>query len=111
MRYIFNSAVTNAFGQYDYSPLSIEEAQEWIKRGEFLSTIRYPQTAEALALLTGAHIPVSNITVAMQPGDEALVFRLVFPPGTPRLPDKLKGKVDIDFLLKNCEIGLMKRLK
>jgi len=42
----------------------------------------------------------------MQAGDEALVFRLIMRMSDPTL----KGKIDdLDFILKNCEIGLLKK--
>lgn len=43
-------------------------------------------------------------------GYEALVFRLAFPPGVDRIATILKGKQEIDYILKNCEIGLLKRI-
>jgi hypothetical protein len=38
-------------------------------------------------------LPVNRITIKMEPGDEALVFRLVLPPGTPRIDPKDKGAI------------------
>lgn len=47
----------------------------------------------------------------MQPGDEALVFRLAFPPGAGRIEVEKKGKLNAQFILDNCEIGLLKMIK
>lgn len=110
MRYLLNSAVITSPGQYDYRPLSIEQARAWIDAGAYRSTIRYQETANALASLIGRPVAVRNETITMRPGDEALVFRLVFPPGANRLAVDMKGMLDTQFVLDNCEIGLLKRI-
>lgn len=107
-RYILNSAVMTSFGLYVYSPLSIENAQKWIDSGAYLSTVRYPETAEALGALVERPIPCNDGIIKMQPFDQALVFRLVFPEGTKRIPTDQKGKLDVDFILKHHELGLLK---
>lgn len=111
MRYILNSAVITSPGRYDYRHLDIEQARAWISAGVYRSTIRYQETSAALAALIGKPVEVRNEAIQMQPGDEALVFRLVFPPGTKRLPMDRKGKLDVQFVLDHCEIGLLKRIE
>jgi hypothetical protein len=110
MRYIFNSAVITAPGKYHYQHLHLEDARAWIQAGPFRSTVRYRDTAAALAVLMRAPITIRDEVVRMQPGDEALVFRLVFPPGTKGIPTTAKGRLDADFILDHCEIGLMRRI-
>lgn len=107
MRYIVNSAVITSPGVYEYRLISIEEAKEWLSKGPFISTIGYQETADVLHKLTGYPIEVNRKMIKMEVGDEALVFRL-----TIRLDDvRLKGEVGEDFILQNCEIGLLKRVK
>lgn len=108
MRYILNSAVITAPGWYDYRLLSLTDARRWIEAGPYHSTVRYPDTAAALAKLLGCDIEVRNETIAMQPGDEALVFRLVFPPGAGRVDVQKKGALGLLFIMDNCEIGLLR---
>ena len=110
MKYVLNSAVITAPGTYTYKLISLEEMKEWLN-GEWVSTIGYEATAKALEALTGIEIPVDRKIIKMQPGDEALVFRLVFPPGTKRINPKDKGSLSVDFVLNNCEIGILKRIK
>ncbi len=46
----------------------------------------------------------------MQAGDEALVFRLVFPPGTPRIDPKDKGRLSAAIMAGQYELGLLSRI-
>lgn len=113
-RYLLNSAVITAPGDYRYTLIEGDvaaTATAWLDGGPFQSGIRYPDTAQALREITGVSVRVAELTFAMQPGDEALVFRLHFPPGTPRVPDKQKGKFSVAFLLQHCEFGILKRVK
>lgn len=110
MRFILSSAVLTSPGTYRYRLATLPEARQWVEAGPFHSTIRYQETARALSALTGRKVEARDETVKMEPGDEALVFRLVFPPGTKGLPTNKKGKVDVEFILDHCEIGIMERI-
>lgn len=110
MRYVLNSAVITAPGRYDYYLVRVEAAKRWLEVGDFISTIGYAETAEALTQLTGVPVAVNRTTIQMAPGDEALVFRLVLPPGTPRITPETKGMLTPEFVAANSEIGILKRL-
>jgi len=90
MKYILNSAVLTAFGLYNYKQV--------------------PLLAEALTNLSSVQVPVNRKIITMQAGDEALVFRLVFPQGYRPDPSQ-KGKMGMDFILKNSEVGILKRIE
>lgn len=109
MRYLLNSAVLTAFGAYMYVPLSVEAAQAWLAAGPYLSTIGYAETAEALAQLTGVPVAVNRQTIAMVGGDEAVVFRLVLPPGSPRIDPRDKGQIAGHVAAGHWELGLLRR--
>lgn len=111
MRYLLNSAVLTSPGEYNYRLVDINQAVAWLLDGEFVSAIRYDQTAEALSMITGVDIPTRDTTLVMEAGDEALVFRLVFPPGTPRVPQGLKGSVDPEWLRSHSELGVLVKTK
>jgi hypothetical protein len=104
MRYIINSAVITAPGRYSYRLIGADEAREWANRGEFVSAVGYPETAELLSALLGVEVPAQRVEVKMQPGDEALVFRLKVRP-----EPGAKGNLGQDFLLENSEFGLLVR--
>lgn len=103
-RFILNSAVLTSPGRYSYRLVEADEARDWAQRGDFISAVGYPETAEVLAALLGVEVPVQRVEVRMQPGDEALVFRLKTRPE----PGK-KGSLGQDFLLENAEFGLLVR--
>lgn len=110
MRYILNSAVITAPGEYYYRIISKEELKLWFEKPElFISTIGYEETADALSLLAGFPIPVNRTQIKMVKGDEALVFRLVFPPGTPRVNPSNKGTLSKEFVIANSEIGILEK--
>ena len=108
-KYILNSAVLTAPGSYHYRLVSVAEAKRWLDAGGWKSTIGYEQTAEALSALTGVQVPVDRVSIEMEPGDEALVFRLKFPPGTPRIAPGDKGRLKQLLLGGHWELGIIQR--
>lgn len=110
MKYILNSAVLTAQGTFRYTHVSREEAQAWFSAGPVVSTIGYQETAEALSQLLGSSVDVNRVTIQMQPGDSALVFRLALPPGSPRIDPKDKGRLGQEILAGHFELGLLERL-
>lgn len=111
MRYLLNSAVLTAFGEFSYSPMTVESAKQWLSDGPWSSGIGYEQTADAMSELFGVTIPVVRVMMEMEPGDEALVFRLKFPAGTPRIDPKDKGRLSAALIAGHYEIGLLRRTK
>jgi hypothetical protein len=109
-KYLLNSAVITSPGMYCYEHVDLDEATKWLEAGDWTSTIGYPETAEALSELTGLRIPVNRSVVTMQPGDQALVFRLVLPPGARRVAPGAKGGLGVGYILQHCEIGLLERV-
>lgn len=110
MKYILNSAVITAPGLFEYKLITLAEAVDWLHAGEWESTVGYPETAGALQRISGIVIPVCRRTIVMQVGDEAIVFRLVFPQGYRPDPAQ-KGTMGLKFILENCEIGLLRMLE
>jgi len=103
-RYVLNSAVLTSPGRYSYRLMGADEARDWAQRGDFVSAVGYPETAEVLSAVLGVKVPVQRVEVRMQPGDEALVFRLKTRP-----EPGSKGNLGQDFLLENSEFGLLVR--
>jgi hypothetical protein len=106
MRYLLNSAVITTPGRYNYRLVSVHNARAWYMAGPVESTIGYQETAEALSVILGLPVEINRRMVRMEPGDEALVFRL-----TVRLADpSVKGRInDPKWLLQHSEIGLLVR--
>jgi hypothetical protein len=110
MKWLLNSAVITAFGTYTYERASVEDATDFVEKGGWASTIGYEETAQALSELVGANIPVNRRVIVMEPGDMALVFRLVFPVGFQRPDPAQKGALGIEFIREHCEIGILTRV-
>jgi hypothetical protein len=106
MRYLLNSAVVTSPGRYEYWLCDTEAARRWMAAGPVESTIGYQETAEALSVLLGQPVEINRRMVRMEPGDEALVFRL-----TVRLADpSVKGRInDPDWIAEHSEIGILSR--
>lgn len=109
-KYYLNSAVITAPGSYQYKLVTVQDAQKWACNGPVISTIGYEQTAEALSELLGQPVTVDRRTIRMEIGDEALVFRLAFPPGTPRIDPGDKGRLSAALIAGHYELGLLRRL-
>jgi hypothetical protein len=110
-RYILNSAVVTTPGTYRYELIDADGARAWLAAGSFDSRIGYQETADALAAITRREIRMDRTLVTMQSGDEALVFRLVLPPGTARIRPGDKGRLTPEYVLRHCEIGLLRRVE
>jgi len=106
MKYILNSAVITTPGTYRYRLISLEEMIDWLKQGNWLSTIGYIETATALEELSGFSIPVNRIQIRMKKGDQALVFRL-----TKRIENvNQKGHLGVEEVCKSLEIGILEKI-
>ncbi|GIX24250.1 MULTISPECIES: DUF1874 domain-containing protein [Caldimonas] len=104
-RYLLNSPVLTDFGHWHYiGPLSVEQARAFASAGPWQSAIGHAETARFLSQALGMEVPCARIAVHMQPGDEALVLRLLM-----RLPE---GHVlDADALARlPHSYGLLRRL-
>jgi len=109
MRYLLNSAVITAEGTYAYQRVSVEEARAWYTSGPVVSTIGYAETAAFAAELLGKPVAVNRRTIQMAVGDEALVVRIVLPPGSARIDPRDKGAIGRLMLEGHFELGLLRR--
>ena len=102
MLYILNSAVLTAYGLFEYSPLAIDTAADMVRCEEFTSAIGHEATAQVLSELLLKQIPCNRIQITMQPGEQAIVFRLKFRPE--------EGKVSTTMNHDDYELGLLTML-
>lgn len=77
MRYLLNAPVLTTLGDYRFEgPLALEAARAFAARGAH-SAVGHAATARFLSQCLGVTVPCQRDTIRMQPGDQALVLRLL----------------------------------
>lgn len=76
-KYVLNTPILTSYGIYGLYPITVEEAVAFLREGGWTSAIGHTGTAQLLTQLSGVVVPVNRITATMEPGDTALVFRLL----------------------------------
>jgi len=103
MLFVLNTPVLTSHGIFKFAPLSVDEAKALLAGG-FQSAVGHAATAEVMTGLLGIQIPVDRGQIFMQPGDRAVVFRLLT-----RLPEgRVLNREELEAL--PYEIGLLTRL-
>ena len=100
--YVLNTPILTEYGSFNFRKSSLPEVRELLSQG-FTSAIGHEGTATLMSHLIGVQIPVNRVAIKMQPGDKAIVFRMLT-----RLPE---GKVLTQEELSQVphEFGILER--
>ena len=93
MKYILNSPILTNWGSFEFSPMTVEAAREWVADGDLQSAVGHTGTAALLSEILGQDIPTNQVSVKMNPGDEALVIQVLqrLPEGTILSAEELRS--------------------
>lgn len=76
--YLFNSPILTGYGAWEFEgPLTAEQARQRLLGRDYVSAIGHDASARLLQQQLGLPVQTQRITAVMQPGDEALVLRLL----------------------------------
>jgi len=110
-RYVLSSLVMPCSAHHfvlECRQIGLDEAREWIRKGDFISAVGHESTAKLLSELLGAEIKPNRIFVDMDVNDEALAIQFL-----QRIQEgKILSKEELEKLYKEGKIvfRLIRRL-
>ena len=104
--FVLNAPILTEYGKYNFRKAELKEVKYllFLWQGKFISAIGHQSTANLMIHLVKFDIPVNRVQIKMQPGDMAIIFRVLR-----RLPE---GKVLTQEELSEIpyEFGILQRL-
>ena len=76
-RYVMEH-LPRATATYEVSPVNWDQAKQWLKKRDVVSAVRTTEMTTAIKAGMGVELTPSPSTVAIRPGDEALLITLSF---------------------------------
>lgn len=75
--FVLNTPVLTNYGVFKFEKIEKEIAKKLLANNSFISAVGHKGTADILTQLLGIEIPNNRVAITMQPGDKAVVFRLL----------------------------------
>ena len=105
--YLLNTPVLTEYGNYTFRKAELDEVKYlvFLFQWTLISAIGHETTAKLMSRIIGFDVAVNRVQIKMQPGDSAIVFRVLT-----RLPE---GKVLTEEELSKVpyEFGILERVK
>ncbi|MCX7776025.1 MAG: YddF family protein, partial [Spirochaetaceae bacterium] len=75
--WIFNTSIITDPGSYKVEKITLQHALEWVGSKKWESAIGHQGTALILSEMLRTEVPTNRVQAHMEPGSEALVFKLM----------------------------------
>ena len=100
---LLNTSIITGYGQYNYQPLTVEDAAVMAQNSSTDSAIGHQSTADVMTELLGIDVPVNRQRFAQAVGQKAIVMKL-----NGRPPEgKILSRQEIEEI--GYEMGLLTR--
>jgi hypothetical protein len=112
---VHDAALGSAFGTYHFARTTLDEAQNWLDEGFYISHLRYLWTCRALELLTDRDFSLwensSRADIAMRSGDQCLVTYFHHPDGQRPAPfEPYSAPIPLEYAHAHTNLSLLTRL-
>jgi len=102
---LLNAPILTSFGNFNYNPISVEEAKQLVQHG-FTSYIGHKITCEIISQILSVEVPERREQYKQQVGEQALIFQLKIRLGPGQV---LKTREEIEAV--GYEFGLITKIK
>lgn len=113
-RYLVHDAVLTRYGIYQFGRVGIDGAVDWLEEGPYESQLRYDATCKALECLFDCDVTmwesVSRPSLAMDPGDQALVAYFHTTGENPRPFEPFPGTISPAYARQHTSLSILIRL-